>query len=134
FDRVALSCLLRDGDAHLKNFGMLYAHPEAVRVLAPVFDVVNTDIYPELDGRLALKMGGSKTFPTPDDLFKFAETLGVDRRYAGNTLDRINTSIENTMKKFRDDPRYQDDLLDRMQATIFRSGREPQRKTAQRQR
>lgn len=121
FDRVALSCLLRDGDAHLKNFGMLYEHPDAPRILAPVFDVVNTDIYPDLDGRLALKMGGSNTFPTPDDLIAYADNIGVELHYAKNTLDRINTSIESTLKRFKDDPRYQDDLLARMEATIFRS-------------
>src|SRR5260364_52262 len=46
FERVALSCWMRDGDAHLKNFGMLYEHPMAPRRLAPVYDVVCTDVYP----------------------------------------------------------------------------------------
>ena len=46
FARVALSCKLRDGDAHLKNFGLLYEHPAGPRRLAPVYDVVCTDIYP----------------------------------------------------------------------------------------
>src|SRR5260364_273808 len=49
FERVALSCWMRDGDAHLKNFGMLYEHPMAPRRLAPVYDVVCTDVYPDLD-------------------------------------------------------------------------------------
>lgn len=134
FDRVALSCLLRDGDAHLKNFGLLYSVPNGSRELAPTFDVVNTDLYPELDGKLALKMGGSKTFPTPDELFNYADTLGVDRKYADNTLNRINTSIEHTLKNLRNDSRYQDDLLDRMESTIFRTNWEPQRRAPQRQR
>jgi len=134
FDRVALSCLLRDGDAHLKNFGMLYDHPDAPRELAPVFDVVNTDLYPDLVGRLALKMGGSNTFPTPDDLIAYAEKIGVSSKYASATLDRINTAIESTLKQFKDDPRYQDDLLDRLEKTIFRVDWAPQQKKPERQR
>ena len=63
FEQVAFSVMVRNGDAHLKNFGLLYRSPEQVW-LAPMFDVVTTSIYkytqspggPELEDRtLALK-------------------------------------------------------------------------------
>ncbi len=62
FDQVALSCILGNGDAHLKNFGVLYRDPSHEDVwLAPAYDVVNTTAYIPEDG-LALTLGGSKSF------------------------------------------------------------------------
>ena len=62
FDAVALSCIVGNGDAHLKNFGVLYSDPttEDCR-LAPIFDIVNTTAYIPEDV-LALELGGSKVF------------------------------------------------------------------------
>ena len=62
FDSVALSCIVGNGDAHLKNFGLLYSDPtlEDCR-LAPAFDIVNTTSYLPEDV-LALTLGGNKSF------------------------------------------------------------------------
>lgn len=61
FDMVALSCILGNGDAHLKNFGLLYADPMGLDArLAPAYDIVNTTAYIPEDA-LALSLGGSKS-------------------------------------------------------------------------
>jgi serine/threonine-protein kinase HipA len=61
FDQIALSCILGNGDAHLKNFGVLYTDPTSADVwLAPAYDVVNTTAYIPNDS-LALTLGGSKS-------------------------------------------------------------------------
>lgn len=61
FDQVALSCILGNGDAHLKNFGVLYSDPSQDDVrLAPAYDIVNTTAYIR-DDQLALTLGGSKS-------------------------------------------------------------------------
>jgi len=121
FERVAISCLLRDGDAHLKNFGMIYEHPAAPRKLAPIYDVVCTDIYPELDGYLALKMNGQKTFPSTDDLIRFARRVGIKEGEADQIIRRINDAYHKTLLEFEHDPRYQeDDLLSRIKDAIER--------------
>lgn len=44
YEQLVFSIMLRNGDAHLKNFGVLYTHPGDAR-LAPMFDVVTTAIY-----------------------------------------------------------------------------------------
>ena len=46
FEQLSLSIMVRNGDAHLKNFGMLYQgkNDSSVR-LSPLFDVVTTTIY-----------------------------------------------------------------------------------------
>ncbi|MEY4737793.1 MAG: hypothetical protein RL302_2112 [Pseudomonadota bacterium] len=62
FDMVALSCVVGNGDAHLKNFGLLYTDPTTNDCrLAPAFDVVNTTAYIPEDV-LALDLCGQKTF------------------------------------------------------------------------
>ncbi|MHB8762756.1 MAG: type II toxin-antitoxin system HipA family toxin [Deferrisomatales bacterium] len=45
FATLVLSVLVRNGDAHLKNFGVLYASPGAPVRLAPTYDVVTTTAY-----------------------------------------------------------------------------------------
>ncbi|WPG41013.1 HipA domain-containing protein [Variovorax sp. EBFNA2] len=44
FEQVAFSIMVRNGDAHLKNFGLLYTSSADCR-LAPMFDVVTTALY-----------------------------------------------------------------------------------------
>jgi len=111
FERVALSCWVRDGDAHLKNFGILYEHPDAARRLAPVYDVVCTDIYPELDGLLALKLNKSKTFPTRKGIVEYGRRLGISNSDAVEVLDRIKGAYNTIVSLCKKDPRYQGDGL-----------------------
>lgn len=62
FDQLALCCMLGNGDAHLKNFGLVYSHPSANDAeLSPAYDIVCTTCYIPEDG-LALTMMGSQSF------------------------------------------------------------------------
>lgn len=57
---MALSCILGNGDAHLKNFGLLYPDPTVEEVrMAPAYDLMNTTAYVPEDG-LALTLCGSR--------------------------------------------------------------------------
>lgn len=65
FDMVALSCIVGNGDAHLKNFGLLYTDPTTSDCrLAPAFDLVNTTAYIPEDV-LALVCAGRSHFLQP---------------------------------------------------------------------
>jgi serine/threonine-protein kinase HipA len=78
FDMVALSCMVGNGDGHLKNFGVLYRHPlgDDAR-LAPAYDIVNTTAYLP-DDSLALTLNGSKSlFHSRLGLLDFARTCEV---------------------------------------------------------
>ncbi len=71
FSTLALSVILRNGDAHLKNFGVLYADPtEGKTKLAPVYDIVTTTAYISKDVP-ALTLGGSKKWWDRKMLEKF---------------------------------------------------------------
>jgi serine/threonine-protein kinase HipA len=67
--------MVGNGDAHLKNYAMLYDDIEAMR-LSPLYDVVNTQIYTPAD-TLALKLGKSKDFPYRKRIVDFGKALGV---------------------------------------------------------
>lgn len=91
FLTVVLSVLLRNGDAHLKNFGLLYTEPTSRDVrLSPLYDVVNTTAYIPGD-TLALKLGGSKAWATTKDLIEFGKIhCRID--HPDQMIDRIATA------------------------------------------
>lgn len=78
FDQVTLSCIVGNGDAHLKNFGVLYTNPLAGDVrMAPAYDIVNTTSYIPEDG-LALSLKGTRNlFLGRVELMAFAQDCGI---------------------------------------------------------
>ncbi len=77
FKMLVHSCMVGNGDAHLKNYAMLYDDIEDMR-LSPLYDVVNTQIYIPAD-TLALKLGKSKDFPDRKRIIDFGKSMGVKR-------------------------------------------------------
>ena len=75
FKIVALSSALKNGDAHLKNFGVLYEHcgVDAQIRLAPAYDIVTTSVYIKADS-MALLLGGSKAWPKYKMLMRFGRS------------------------------------------------------------
>lgn len=72
FKLTLLNTVIRNGDAHLKNFGITYAHPNE-RKLATFFDLTTTTVYLP-DDFMALKLNGSKAWPSRQDLIQFGQT------------------------------------------------------------
>ena len=70
FKMIVMSYLLKNGDAHLKNFGMLYTADKKERFLAPAYDVVNTVIYLPKD-KPALTLFGKKIWFAKEELLAF---------------------------------------------------------------
>jgi serine/threonine-protein kinase HipA len=93
FRSVTLSVLLRNGDAHLKNFGVLYTHPRSQDCrLSPLYDVVNTTVYIPRD-TLALKLNGSKAWPGREELIQ----LGKAHCWLDHPEQVIDQLVEATM-------------------------------------
>ncbi|MBX8601592.1 type II toxin-antitoxin system HipA family toxin [Pseudomonas cichorii] len=78
FAIVTLSCIVGNGDAHLKNFGLLYSDPAQRNArLAPAYDIVNTTAYIPEDV-LALDLVGNKSlFASRQGLLDFARVCDV---------------------------------------------------------
>lgn len=58
FDAMVLNFLIGNNDAHGKNFSFL--HDRGETRLAPLYDLVSTELYPELSLRMAMKIGKEK--------------------------------------------------------------------------
>ena len=67
---IIMNYLLKNGDAHLKNFGILYNSDFSQIYFAPAYDVVNTVVYFHKD-RPALSMFGKKVWFGKKELVKF---------------------------------------------------------------
>jgi serine/threonine-protein kinase HipA len=125
FEQVAFTVMVRNGDGHLKNFGVLYSGADDVR-LAPMFDVVTTAIYtyqryeggPALeDHTMALKLfagaKGSKVYPSPRELLDFGRRIcGVADPSA--IIERIAQGMVQALSRCRNDRRISTPLHDQM--------------------
>jgi serine/threonine-protein kinase HipA len=98
FTLIALNCAIRNGDAHLKNFGIVYDEVQGEAHLAPVYDLVTTTAYIPQD-RMALTLNGTNQWPTSKDLIRFGEgrSLG-SRRILVEILDRIGDALSDTAR------------------------------------
>lgn len=81
FKLTVINIVLRNGDAHLKNYGVLYESlanyklgelPNTSVVFSPVFDIVSTTPYIKND-TMALSLTGSKRWPKWKVLVKFGK-------------------------------------------------------------
>ncbi|WLH84431.1 type II toxin-antitoxin system HipA family toxin [Pseudomonas sp. FP2338] len=107
YSSVCLSVMVRNGDAHLKNFGVLYTHPGALETvqLAPVFDVTTTTVYENynpksgqslVDRTLAIKMNKVKAYPDRQQLIEFGRKhCGVAN--PGAIIERISDAMSEAL-------------------------------------
>ena len=92
FESIVLSMILRNGDAHLKNFGLLYTDPSSNDCrLSPLFDVICTTVYLPRD-QMALKLAKTKSWPDRETLIQFGlKHCHVER--AASALDHIVDAV-----------------------------------------
>ena len=135
FEQVAFTVMVRNGDGHLKNFGLLYRGAEQDIRLAPMFDVVTTAIYryarydggPELEDRtLALKLfagrGRTRAYPSTEELIDFGRRVCEVPQPAA-VLQRIAQAMDETQREAQGDARIPASLLAAM-APMWRLGME----------
>lgn len=97
FLSLALTCAVGNGDAHLKNFGVIYTNPEAEVSFAPTYDIVSTLPYIPNDS-LALLFGNNKQFPARLDLMSFAKRFcSLTERRANQLLDWVIHGLESAL-------------------------------------
>jgi serine/threonine-protein kinase HipA len=93
FKAIALGMMLRNGDAHLKNFGILYDDVKR-KWLAPVYDLVATTVYIPKDVP-ALTIAGAKQWPDINALKSFGlHACGLRKKELNVCLDELRTGIE----------------------------------------
>jgi len=94
---IAFNFLIGNADAHGKNLALIYDETGSVR-LAPFYDLLCTSVYPELDQRMAMRLGGERW---PERLRRkhwerLAEELGIAPRAVFGELENLTQAIEKT--------------------------------------
>ena len=93
FGMIVLACAIRNGDAHLKNFAILYDAPGWNVRLAPAYDMVSTTPYQPNDV-LALTLGGERQFPSGKSLMEFSRhACGLSSRRAKIIVGRVVAGV-----------------------------------------
>jgi len=96
FSTLVLSVMIRNGDAHLKNFGVLYAAPANAVKLAPVYDLVTTTAYMAKDVP-ALTLAGTKKWWPRKLLERFAVAhLCLPMSTVSATFNRMAEAVTET--------------------------------------
>ncbi len=94
FKSVLVSWAVQNGDAHLKNFGLLYQEPFGERWLAPTYDIVSTTPYLGNDVP-ALTLGGRKTWWPVAYLERFGQqSCGLSAKETTEDIRRLAGCLE----------------------------------------
>jgi serine/threonine-protein kinase HipA len=103
FATLVLSSMVRNGDAHLKNFGVLYPSPKGPVAIAPVYDIVTTTAYIKNDVP-ALSLEGTKKWWPRKILERFAIAyLDLPVRDTKEIISRVANAVMETRLEI---PRY----------------------------
>lgn len=107
YARYLLAAAIRNGDAHLKNFGILFSRGETPK-LAPVFDMLTMATYAtrrndgDANDGMALTLRGSRRWPSLDDLSALAGLCDVpveSQREWGRRISRAVKEVEQDVDK-----------------------------------
>jgi serine/threonine-protein kinase HipA len=101
FTLIALNCALHNGDAHLKNFGIVYDDVQGEARLAPVYDLVTTSVYLPKDS-MALTLNGTTKWASAKELQRLGETrMGGAPARVKEILERVGAAIASTFQEVR---------------------------------
>ena len=101
FTLIVINCALRNGDAHLKNFGIVYDDVQGEARLAPVYDLVTTSVYLPKDS-MALTLNGTTKWASAKELQRLGETrMGGTPARVRQIFERVAAAIADTANKLR---------------------------------
>ena len=86
-DAAIFNALIGNHDAHAKNFSLLYLGRSTV--IAPLYDLLSTAVYPKLSVKMAMKIGSKYKFSEIEARHweQFAESAGLSK---AQTIKRVN--------------------------------------------
>lgn len=97
FRQIVTSVGLRNGDAHLKNYALLYEDAQkGPFTLAPAYDIVTTRAFDVLkEDNMALTLGGTKRWPD----YKSLRQLGARAQLSPKETDTIISEVASGIAK-----------------------------------
>jgi len=110
YEAIAFSLKTGNGDAHLKNFALMYDQDNRTR-LSPAYDLVCTSAY--LNKELpALGFLGEKAWPDEDKLLAFAGRCGITAEQALSIRARIDEGKQRAARELgaycKQHPKFRD--------------------------
>ena len=98
-DRVIFNFLIGNGDAHGKNFSVVYH--DGVATLAPMYDVMSTAVYPDVGKRMAMKIDDEYSFKwiTAGKFLRMASKIGVSEKVMTKELAKMSRKIRREAQK-----------------------------------
>ena len=100
FKMIVINHFVQNGDAHLKNYGLLYEGIDNVK-LAPSYDVVSTTMYIKNDIP-ALHLLGSKKWWGRKFLIRFAiETCDLSLKESNTLYDECLTALQDVIDEIK---------------------------------
>ena len=101
YKTIVMSYLLKNGDAHLKNFGVLYDADMTNIRISPSYDVVNTCVYLYKD-KPALTMLGKKIWLGKKELIKFGlQSCFLSNSKANQFYDECIQALESSIVELK---------------------------------
>lgn len=98
---VVFNFLIGNSDAHGKNFS--YLHTEYGYVLAPLYDLVSTQVYPQLAQEMSMAVGGEYEPDRIDrnNFIAMAKELGIKNQLINDILDKLSAEITVQAEKLK---------------------------------
>lgn len=92
-DAAVFNLIIGNADAHAKNFSLL--HKDGTIVLAPLYDLLSTTLYPELSPKLAMKIGGKHLLKEiePRHWDKFSADCGLSAPFVRTRIRQLCEAV-----------------------------------------
>jgi serine/threonine-protein kinase HipA len=120
-DACIFNALIGNHDAHAKNFSLLYS--EATPILAPLYDLLCTAIYPTLTPKMAMKIGSKYKFSEVQarHWMQFADGAGLSKAQTRKRVMEMATRLPQVARNLWQAPNkpwHQDALVGRIVGLI----------------
>ena len=102
-DRVVFNFLIGNGDAHGKNFSVLYRGNRPR--LAPQYDLICTTVYPPIAKKMAMKLDGKFDFRwvTDGKIVRTFERAGIGEKSVRDSITRQVSAVRRTLPGLLDE-------------------------------
>jgi len=103
FDGVIFNALIGNHDAHAKNFSLLYSKKT---ILAPLYDLLSTAVYPSLTPKMAMKIGSKYKFSEVQARHweQFALSAGLSKAQARKRIIEIAMTLPTAARVLQQSP------------------------------
>lgn len=100
--RLVLNVLMGNGDAHIKNWSLIYDNPLRPR-LAPAYDLVSTVAYTTHDNSVALNMAGVKLFRliTLDTFAALFGRIGIVDQVREEVMEEVSATTQRILAEWQ---------------------------------